>query len=296
MELRQLRYFLSLAETLSFTRSAARLHITQPTLSHQIKQLERTTGPLFDRTRQQVRLTAQGRLLKPYAERVVNEIRSATVALAELGGLARGEVAIGVFRSFSSSLLPDVFARFNREYPHVRLTVQEMPHVRIERALIEGTLDFAVAYGPPVSERIAAEEIFSEPLALVVSKQHPWYGRRRIAVEQLQGLELALVPRGTRSRQMIDDCLAARGVAPKIVMEMNSVDAVLATVRRSELATICVARTLADADDLRALKLDEPSLERTTAILWLAGSYRSAASLKLTEAIRDTYAALSRRG
>ena len=293
MELRQLRYFLAIADSLNFTRAAAKLHITQPTLSHQIKQLEQQTGPLFDRTRHSVRLTEQGKLLRPFAERAVGEIRNAMMALGELDGLLRGELAVGVFRSFSSSRLPDVFARFNREYPGVRLTVREMHHVEIERALIEGRLDVAVAYGPAVSDKIVAEAISSERLELVVGTSHPLAGLKRVKLEQLEGVPLALVSRETRSRKLIDECLGARGVAPRIEIEMNSVDAVLATVMRSALATICVSRALLNAPGLRAIPIDEPALTRSTSILRLADSHHSAASRALTEHIRDAYAARS---
>ena len=290
MELRHLRYFLAVADTLNFTRAAAKLHITQPTLSHQIKQLEQETGPLLDRTRHSVRLTQQGKLLRPYAERAVGEIRNAMMALGELDGLLRGELAVGVFRSFSSSRLPDVFARFNSEYPGVRLTVREMHHVEIERALIDGRLDLAVAYGPAISDKIVAEEIFTERLELVVGTNHPLARCKRVKLEQLEGVPLALVSRDTRSRKLIDECLAAHRVTPRIEIEMNSVDAVLATVGRSALATVCVSRTLLNSPNLRAIRIDEAALRRSTSILWLADSHQSAAARALTRQIREDYA------
>ena len=108
MELRHLHYFLSIAETSSFTRAAASLHVTQPTLSHQIRQLEREIGkPLFDRMGRGVRLTEPGKVLQDYARRAIKEIQSGLRAVAELDGLVHGKLAVGVFRTYSSSPLPE---------------------------------------------------------------------------------------------------------------------------------------------------------------------------------------------
>jgi LysR family cyn operon transcriptional activator len=122
MELRHLRYFLKIAETSSFTQAAKALNITQPTLSHQIKQLEEEIGtPLFDRAGRTVQLTAQGAVFKTCAEGALREIEQGLTALSELEGLVRGTVTIGVFRSFSSSLLPPVLARFSRPSDSARV-------------------------------------------------------------------------------------------------------------------------------------------------------------------------------
>src|SRR5262247_804019 len=93
IELRHLRYFLAVAESSHFTKAAAKLHVTQPTLSHQIRQLEGQLNlPLFDRVGRRVRLTAAGELLLPYARRILDELKKAQTALGELQGLKRGVV------------------------------------------------------------------------------------------------------------------------------------------------------------------------------------------------------------
>ena len=118
MELRHLRYFLAVAETRSFTRAAERLHVTQPTLSHQIKQLESIVGTvLFERSTRDVELTAAGRLFKPYCERILKEIESSALAISELEGLMRGMLRMAVFHSFSHSMLPAIMSEFTLRCP-----------------------------------------------------------------------------------------------------------------------------------------------------------------------------------
>lgn len=103
MELRHIRYFLAVAEESHFTRAAEKLHVSQPTLSQQIRELEAELGaPLFDRIGKQVRLTAAGEIFREHAQKAANEIQEARVALGELEGLKRGEVTVGVVQTVNT--------------------------------------------------------------------------------------------------------------------------------------------------------------------------------------------------
>lgn len=111
MELRHLRYFLAVADTLSFTRAAEQAHVSQPTLSQQVRQLEEEVGStLLERAGRRVQLTPSGEIFRDYAQRALKEISSGTTAIAELEGLKHGALTIGVFESFTTSLLPPLLA------------------------------------------------------------------------------------------------------------------------------------------------------------------------------------------
>ena len=115
IELRHLRYFLALADAHSFTLAARRLNVTQPTLSHQIKQLETAIGAfLFERRSKDVELSQAGRLFRPYCERMLKELELGALALSELEGLMRGTLRMAVSHSFSSSMLPNRPSRGHR--------------------------------------------------------------------------------------------------------------------------------------------------------------------------------------
>jgi DNA-binding transcriptional LysR family regulator len=135
-----------------------------------------------------------------------------------------------------------------------------------------------------------AQQIFTEPLVLAVSSQHALSGRGCVRLQDIAGLPLILRPASTPSRQLIERCFAARGCAPNIVMEMTSSEAILATVRCSRLATICAERALDGLNDLTRVQIDEPDLQRTGAILWHGGRYRSAAANALAKMIHRAYA------
>lgn len=292
MELRHLHYFLKIAETSSFTQAAAALHVTQPTLSHQIKQLEQEIGtPLFDRIGRSIQITEAGRIFRSHAQRALQELESGLTSVTELDGLMHGQLRIGVFRSFGNSLLPAVLAEFYRAHPRVRASMQQMSLADMEHGLVSGDLDLAITtYLPATSDRMVSEELFTEPLVLAVGMQHELYGHAPVRLETLAEIPLILRPSGTPSRHLIEACFATRGLAPKVVMEMSSGDATLATIRCSKLATICAGRALVGVPGITRVPIDAPELKRSGAILWHRDRHRSTAAVILAQMAKLAYA------
>jgi LysR family transcriptional regulator, cyn operon transcriptional activator len=290
MELRHLRYFLAVAETGSFTLAAERLRISQPTLSHQIRQLEDLLGaPLFDRTPKRLRLTSSGEAFKPHCERALREAEAGVLAVSELQGLVRGALRIGLFHSFSTSRLGAVFADFATRYSGVHVVAILQPRDQMERGLLEGKLDLAVSYASEDTEHIAAERLFDEDLVLVVGSRHPFTRRRHCVMRALGDLPLVLLTPEFGARQFLDRFFAQAGIRPSIVLEMNAVEPILATVRHSSLVTVLPAGAAAEAKGVRAVRLTSPVPQRAVAILWAANAHRSAAARKMAEMIRAAY-------
>lgn len=292
MELRHLNYFLKIAETLSFTQAAVALRVTQPTLSHQIKQLEQEIGtPLFDRVGRSVQITEAGRIFRGYAQRALRELESGLTTVTELEGLMQGQLRVGVFRSFGNSLLPSVLAEFYRTHPRVRVSMRQMSLAEMETGLANGDIDFAITtYLPATSDKMISEELFTEPLVLAVGEQHELFGHAPLQLEALTEVPLILRPAGTPSRRLIENCFSTRGLAPTVVMEMSSGDATLATIRCSRLATICAGRALAGAPGLATVQIEAPELRRSGAILWHKDRYRSTAAEILAQLAQRAYA------
>jgi LysR family transcriptional regulator, cyn operon transcriptional activator len=291
MELRHLRYFLAVAQTRSFTRAAERLHVTQPTLSHQIKQLESQIGTiLFERAAKDVELTAAGRLFRPYCERILKEIESSVLAVSELEGLMRGTLRMGVFHSFSNSLLPPILAEFALRYPGVHMVARLVPRVEMERELLSGALDLAVAYTSEDTEHIVAERLFEEALVLVVGSEHPCAGKQALPMHELAKLPLVLLTQEFGARQFVDRFWAAAGLKPHIVLEMNAIEPILSTIRKSRLASVLSAGAVVDRRGLHLVALTEPPPRRTVALLWRRNGHRSAAARRMADMIKAAYA------
>lgn len=290
MELRHLRYFLAVADTRGFTRAAERLHVTQPTLSHQIKQLETMVGTkLLERSTKEVELTAAGRLFKPYCERILKEIESSSLAISELEGLMRGTLRMAVFHSFSHSMLPPIMSEFALRYPGVHVTARLVPRIDMERDLINAELDMAVAYVAGDNEQIVADRLFDEELVLVVGSKHAHAGRKSMPMRGLAKLPLVLLTPEFGARQFVDRFFADTGLQAHIILEMNAIEPILATIRNSGLASVLSAGAIVDASGLQIVRLTEPAPKRTVGILWRRNGHRSAAAQRMAEMIKAAY-------
>ncbi len=289
MELRHLRYFLTAAQLQNFTQASNYLHITQPTLSHQIKQLEDEIGcQLFDRVGRSVRLTTAGELFKEYAKRALQEVESATDAIHELENLKQGRLTIGVFSSFSASLLPPILANFSTAYPGIKVTMLQLPTGEMEKRLHEGELSFGIAYGPPAAERVVAEELFKEQMAMVVGVNHPLFGQSKVRISELSKHSLIMLTPEYISRRLVETAFIASGLTPRIAMEMNAIEPILATVRCSKLGTILSDRLVSTMPGLHPVVLSPP-IVRTVALFTRQNAYVSAAARTMADLIKKSF-------
>jgi LysR family cyn operon transcriptional activator len=283
MDLRQLRYFLAVANTQHMTRAAEQLHVTQSTLSHQIGQMEQALATqLFDRVGRGIRLTEAGELFRGFAQRALAELESGVTALAELDHVLRGQLRVGVIHTINSSLVPPVISRFVAEHAGVRVTVDEMSGIDIEEGLVRGQLDLGIGFAPASSVDITAERLFDEKIVLIAPRSVVGSGRRTMRAAKLAGVKLALMSPRFMTRRLID---AAYGqyIAGNVMLEMNSIEALLATVRCGGVSTILNERALPHEEDLIKGAITDPGTVRTAALLWHRERYRSAAARRFAE-------------
>ena len=289
MEIRQLRYFLDIAETEHLTQSAQNLFVTQSTLSHGLRQLEQELDvALFDRLGRGLKLSQAGAEFRIYARRALQEIEAGRMALADLGHLQSGQLKVGAFPTFLNTVVPATVAAFSRAYPKVKVEVQDLRAGPIEQQLLEGELDLGIAFHPALHDEIEAEVLFDERMLLVVGPQHPLAGRVVVELAELAGVPLALLPRSFATRRLIDEHLRQAGVTPLLRVEMDSVESLLGVCRYGDLASIVPERAARQAPDLRAIALVGPAIVRHAGILWRRGASRSAAAREFAALLRAT--------
>ncbi len=220
MDLRQLRYFVAVAETLHFGRAARRLAISQPPLSRQIAALERGLGvELFTRSTRGVRLTPSGSALLPRARRLLADADTIAVGAREL---ARGEVGllrVGFLAAATYSMLPRLITSFRRARPGVRLVLSEATSDRQLVALAEANLDVGVLL-PPVSDpALAWLPLVREPLVAALPSGQRW--PPRIALARLAGEPFILFPRpaGASLYDLIVNACERAGFTPRVEQE-----------------------------------------------------------------------------
>jgi LysR family cyn operon transcriptional activator len=292
MELRHLRYFLSIVKIGSFTKASDELCITQPTLSHQIRQLEDQLGcELFDRSGRRVQLTNAGQIFAEYAHRAIKEVENGKAAIQEFQKLRLGSLSFGVISSFINSLLPPVLSRFQEKYPDILLTVLELPTGELERQVREGEIAFGLAYGPAVStENVQWETLFKEELALIVSPLHALAGLKSVSFQTIAQTPLALLTREYISRRIIDAAFMKSMSAPLVHIETNSIDAILQMVSNTQLATIQTPRLTQGNKHLITIPI-KPAIVRSAGILTRRGVNLSPAATIVVEMLRKDFLA-----
>jgi LysR family cyn operon transcriptional activator len=278
MELRHLRYFSAVADTLHFGRAARRIHVSQPTLSQQIRQLEEELGaPLFERARSGVRLTQAGELFLTYASRALEDVDAGRAAVGELRGLATGALRVGYPPSMRGVVIP-ALAAVLRKHPRLALSAKEAVVRRVERRLADGKLDVGLAYAPARLPDLDAEPIFDSRLALVIARGHPLAGAESVGARQLADEPFALLSRGLRVRTRVDAYFATIRLAPHIALESNAVATVLAIVRAGLAVTVLPEPRLADAERLVVKRLSPAPRSELAALVWRKGAPRTPAA------------------
>jgi LysR family cyn operon transcriptional activator len=272
MELRHLRYFVALAECLHFTRAAERMHVTQSTLSHQIRQLEDELGhALFDRIGRRVILTAAGDSFLGYAAKALREVDQGIGELKRAPDELTGELRIGATHTFNLGFIPEVLATFMQRYPKVKAAVRELSADAITGDLLADRLDVGVGYDPGGSGELWFEPLYTEELVLVVRGDHPLAQRTRVRMVDLHRQPMVLLPREFATRVLLDESFRSCGAEPVVAAEMNTIAPMLGLVARTRLAAIVSSRAVAGRSDVAVLPLESPTPVRTPGILWKRG-------------------------
>ncbi|KFC06879.1 Cyn operon transcriptional activator [Trabulsiella guamensis ATCC 49490] len=279
MLFRHIHYFLAVAEHHGFTRAAAALHVSQPALSQQIKQLESLLGAqLFDRTGRNTRLTDAGEAWLRYARNALQALEEGKRAIHDVEDLSRGSLRVAVTPTFTAYFIGPLIAAFYARYPNVTLQLQEMSQDKIEELLVNDELDVGIAFDEVHSPDIDAQTLLTETLALVVARHHPLAQQKSVGLSVLNEEKLILLSAEFATREQIDRYCRQMGLRPQVAMEANSINAVLSLIRRTPLSTLLPAAIAVQRDDLIAVSLTPPLLERTAVLMQRKGAWQTAAA------------------
>lgn len=187
MELHQLRYFVAVAQTESFSRAAIQCHVSQPSLSQQIGKLEKQLGrKLFDRLNRRVTLTDAGRVLLNQAGKILSAVEDTEKRLRDADDFQDARLCVGAIPTIAPYLLPGALQQFSQSFPEVELMVQEDVTTSLLAALVAGEVDVALMALPIEDERIEMETLFTEPLWLALPPGHALAERKRINAAHLR--------------------------------------------------------------------------------------------------------------
>ena len=278
MELRQLEYLVAVVEEASFTRAAARLHVAQPGVSAQIRQLERELGhTLLDRSTRTVQPTEAGAAVLPHARAALDAVANARVAIDELVGLLRGHVSVGTVAARGAVDLPGWLAGFHRDHPGVEITLTEDSSGHLIDNLGAGRLDVAlIGLADTAPPGLAVEVVTDRPLVAIAGRGHPLAGCRSISLEDLAAHPLITLPSGSGIRAALDAGFAAARLRPRIAFEAGD-PAVLTRLAADGLgvavlpaAEITAETAAARPAQLREITITDPPMRARLALAWRA--------------------------
>lgn len=219
MELYQVRYFLAVAEHLSFTRAARALNLSQPPLSQQIRRLESEVGgKLFVRDTHSVRLSDLGAAFVPMARRILAEVEAATEELGALRRLEKGVLRIGASGALAYYLLPMLLKRFRDSYPMVHLEIVERRTAELLQLAEQEAIDVALIRLPHDQTRLQTRVLASEPLVVALPPAHPQAGQATVRLRDLADDSIILIAqRSEPFYRLVLDLYARHGSAPRII-------------------------------------------------------------------------------
>lgn len=278
MELRQIQYALALAEKLHFHRASEELHISEPTLSQQIRQLERELGvQLFRRDRHGTELTAAGSTFVTNGRHVLGLVQGMTEATRLTAIGQTGRLTVGAVGSAAAGLVPRLMARYRASYPGVRVELVETSTARQLRDIGEGALDAAFVRAPVVdsTNRLAVEVVVREGLVVAVSENHPLAAGDTVRLDALGREPLVLFHRteGPGFYDLILHIFARQALVPRIAFEVTNVHTILGFVANGLGASVLPASFRSCGQDgvrMLPLALEEEALDPIElAMAWL---------------------------
>lgn len=275
MELRQLEYFVAVAEESSFTKAAARVHVTQSGVSSQIRRLERELGhPLLDRSGHQVKVTEVGRAVLEHARAALAAAAGAKQVVEEHASLVRGTLSVGmVTSSWLGFDLTGLMARFHHRHPAVEIALSEATSDILVEAVVAGRLDAAVI-APPATEPppgLRMHVLADVPLVAAVPHGDPLSERAGITLDALRDLPLIVFPRSVGSRLTFDEACADAGFRPRVSIEASDPN-VLAELAAGGLGVAVLPQPYVAArpGELRMLDVEGGRLRGLAAMAWSA--------------------------
>ena len=288
MELRQLRYFIKVAERLSVSEAAKDLCITQSTLSQQIRQLENELGvQLFDRTSRCVKLTEIGVEMLPYAAKTVQDAEVCVDHISDIQNLKAGVLRVGVSYSFGS-MLATVLAKFMKLYPGVKLDIHYKKTDHVMERLCNRQIDLALAFKPErVYPNLESKTLFKRKLSAIVNRYHPLANKKTVSLKDLLPFDMVLVTHGMQARDLFEAILSKTDITYHVRAVLNTVPAILQLVRNSQFVTVLSEETIRGDRSLVSIPIDVQGNVMEGCVHWLRDSYVKSSAKELVRLLME---------
>jgi DNA-binding transcriptional LysR family regulator len=296
MEIRQLRAFVAVAETGTFTAGAERVHVTQSAISMQIRQLEEETGMrLFVRAPRRVLLTEAGERMLVHALNILREHDAALLEMVEMAGTEHGRLRVGsASANISSESLPLVLKALRERHPRMEIFIRTGTSEALVQQILSGELDLALVSLPVEARGIKTETLMRDQLVAIVCPHHRLARQRVVSAYALADEKLILGERGGNTRRLIEQFFAGAGVRPAVSMELNRLAAIKRMVEEDMgvgIVPLQAVRQEVEEGRLVALWIEGAQINWELGLARLSASYDSPICHSFVEICREQFGA-----
>jgi DNA-binding transcriptional LysR family regulator len=294
MDIRQLKAFVAIAETGTFTAGAARVHVTQAAISMQIRQLENETGArLFVRAPRRVILTEAGEKLLERAYVILREHDAALEEMAALTGAHRGRLRIGSASAMvAADPLPQILRELKKTHEAVETSVASGTSEALVQQVLAGELDVAFVSLPVEARGIQTELLSEDYLVGIASPRHKLANQKVVSAYALAGEKLILGERGGNTRRLIDQFFSQAGVTPKVIMELSRLAAIKRMVEEDMGVGIVPLQSVQEEVEKGSLVrwwIEAAQINWQLGVARLVGGYESPIHLTFLQLCRDHF-------
>lgn len=290
LNLRDLRAFVAVAQTGSFTRAASKLNLSQPALTVQIRRLEETVGArLFDRNSRTVALTSVGRELLPVLQKSLADMQRVLDDARALGDGSRGTVRIACLPSFAAGRLPALIRDFRGEAPHTRFEIRDVVASMVNQLVRAGEFDLGVTGGEVDDPQIDILHRAQDRLMVVCPRGHPLARKRRVGAADLAAYPLVLTAPGTSVRAIVDAAFSEAGFTPELACEPTYMMTAVAMVQAGLGITILPGATpeIRAERELIGRPIDDARFIRAVLLIKKRGRTLPSATLSFADTLKS---------
>lgn len=233
MNIHQVRIFYMAAQTLSITKTAKKLHLSQPSVSIQIKDLEDSLNVrLFDRINRKITLTDAGQVFYEYAAKIITLIEETKAVMSEFGSGDKGKIIIGAPNTIGIYILPRFLGEFKELFPKAEISLHSLNKQEATDQVISGEIDFAFVQTKPKHPDLAFDFFMNDDIVIICSKKHKWAKLHSLTMDKIreETVELIVREEGSGTREIIEDMCGKYNINARIVMELSSTEAIKAAV------------------------------------------------------------------
>jgi DNA-binding transcriptional LysR family regulator len=279
LDIRHLEYFAEVAKHLSFTKASQTLHVTQPSISKAIKNLEGELGvPLFYRSSKQLELTDAGKAVLINAKKVLHAFKNLTLELTDIMELKSGEIRIGIPPIVGAAFFSKLISQYKEKFPLVKITLTEVGTKKIKKGVEDGSLDIGlICTVPAQGSNFEIINVLKDPLKLIVHQEHPLASQKEVHFSELANEPFILYRKDFTLYDLIIEECSKNNFQPNIVCESSQKDFLLGMVEGKLGVALLPSKICNDINNkpLTVLPISESDVNLELGMIWKKDKYLS---------------------